>query len=135
MPGLSRRWIWRIALSLSILVVIGLLAVGLALRYWYVPHASDYRDKITALISRTVDTPITIEAVQGSWEGLRPTLEFKKVTVLDANNNPAVKLDRMYGVLSWWSLLYGSIEFYRLEIDQPTLAMRRDKSEIGRAHV
>ena len=128
MPGLSRRWIWRIALCLSILVVIGLLVVGLALRYWYVPHASDYRDKIAALISRTADTPITIEAVQGSWEGLRPTLEFKNVTVLDANNNPAVKLDRIHGVLSWWSLLYGSIEFYRLEIDQPTLAMRRDKS-------
>ncbi len=125
---MSRRWIWRIALSLTILVVIGLLAVGLALRYWYVPHASEYREKIAELISQTAATPITIEAVQGSWEGLRPSLEFKKLTVLDANNHPAVKLDRIYGVLSWWSLLYGSIEFYRLEIDQPTLAMRRDRS-------
>ena len=128
MSDLSRRWIWRVALSLIILVVIGLLAVGLALRYWYLPHAGDYRDKIAALISGTAETPITIDGVQGSWEGLRPTLEFKTVTVFDGNNRPAVKLDRIYGVLSWWSLLYGSIEFYRLEIDHPTLAMRRDKS-------
>ena len=98
------------------------------MRYWYVPHAGDYRDKITALISSTADTPITIGEVKGNWSGWRPALEFKSVTVLDPNNRPAIKLDRIYGVLSWWSLLYGSIEFYRLEIDRPTLAIRRDKN-------
>ena len=128
MSGLSRRWAWRVALSLIILVVVGLLAVGLALRYWYVPHASEYRDKIAAVISNTAGTPIAIESVQGSWEGLRPALEFKSLTVFDHKQHPAIKLDRIYGVLSWWSLLYGSIEFFRLEIDHPTLALRRDKA-------
>ena len=127
MLGLTRRWVWRIAYSLSIFFIVGLLAVGLALRFWYVPHAGDYRERIAALISRTAGTPITIEALNGSWEGLRPALEFKSVTVFDPNKRPAVKLDRIYGTLSWWSLLYGSIEFYRLEVDHPTLALRRDK--------
>lgn len=128
MYSLSRRWVWRILLSLLILALLGLIAVGLALRYWYVPHASDYRDKITALISDTTGTPITIQSIEGAWEGVRPTLEFKQVAVYDHSNHPALNLDRIYGVLSWWSLLYGSIEFYRLEIDRPTLAMRRDKA-------
>ena len=128
MPGLSRRWVWRVALALIILVLAGLLAVGVALRFWYVPHASEYRDKIAAVISNTAGTPISIEAVRGNWEGLRPALEFKSLTVFDHNNHAAVKLDRIYGVLSWWSLLYGSIEFFRIEIDRPTLALRRDQA-------
>ncbi len=128
MHSLSRRWVWRVLLSLFILALLGVIAVALALRFWYVPHASDYRDKIASLISNTAGTPITIQSVAGAWEGIRPTLEFKQVQVYDHNSRPALKLDRIYGVLSWWSLLYGSIEFYRLEIDQPTLAMRRDKS-------
>ena len=128
MSGLSRRWAWRVALALIFLVVAGLLALGLALRYWYVPHASEYRDKIAAAISTAAGTPIAIEAVQGSWQGLRPALEFKSLTVFDHKQHPAIKLDRIYGVLSWWSLLYGSIEFFRLEIDHPTLALRRDKA-------
>ncbi len=127
MLGLSRRWVWRIALSLLILVIVGLLAVGLALRFWYVPHAGDYRERIAALVSRTAGIPITVGELNGSWEGLRPALEFKAVTVFDPNKHPAVKLDRIYGTLSWWSLLYGSIEFYRLEVDHPTLALRRDQ--------
>ena len=128
MHGLSRRWIWRVLFSLLVFALLGVIAVALALRFWYVPHASDYRDQIAALISNTAGIPITIQSVEGAWEGIRPTLEFKQVQVYDQTSRPALKLDRIYGVLSWWSLLYGSIEFYRLEIDQPTLAMRRDKS-------
>ena len=130
MSGLSRRWAWPIALSLLFLVVFGLLAVGIALRYWYVPHAADYREKITALISNTVGVPITVGELHGEWRGWRPALEFKSVTVLDQNKRPAIQLDRIYGVLSWWSLLYGSLEFFRLEIDHPTLSLRRDKNGV-----
>ena len=52
----------------------------------------------------------------------------KNVAALDPNGKPAIQFDRIHGVLSWWSLLYGSLEFYRLEIDRPTLALRRDKT-------
>lgn len=128
MYSLSCRWVWRIPLLLLILALLGLIAVAFVIRFWYIPHASEYRDEISAVISNTAGTPITIQSVEGAWEGVRPALEFKQVQVYDHSNHPALKLDRIYGVLSWWSLLYGSIEFYRLEIDRPTLAMRRDKS-------
>ncbi len=125
---LNRRWAWRIAWSLIIFVVVGMLAVGLAMRYWYVPHAGEYRDKVAALISNAAGTPIIIGELRGEWAGWRPVLEFKDITVLDPNQKPAIQFDRIHGTLSWWSLLYGSLEFYRLEIDHPSLAMRRDKS-------
>jgi len=128
MHSLNRRWFRRILLSLLMLAVLGPIAVGLVLRYWIVPHASEYRNQIAALLSATAGTPITIQSVEGAWEGVRPTLQLKQVQVYDHGNRPALKLDRIYGVLSWWSLLHGSIEFYRLEIDRPTFALRRDKA-------
>lgn len=128
MYSVSRRWVWRIFFTLFSIALLGLISVALALRFWYVPHASEYRDKVAALISNAAGTPITIQSIAGAWEGVRPTLELKQVAVSDHANHPALKLDRIYGVLSWWSLLYGSIEFYRLEIDHPTLALRRDNA-------
>lgn len=124
----NRRRIWRIVLSLLGLAALCLVAVALALRFWYIPHAAEYRDQISSLISKAAGSPITIGAVNGAWEGPRPTLEFKDIIVYDDAQRAALKLDRIYGVLSWWSLLVGSVEFYRLEVDHPTLALRRDKA-------
>ena len=124
----NRRRLWRIVFSLFGLLMVALIAVAAALRLWYIPHASEYRDQIAAVISKATGNPITIGAVQGAWEGSRPTLEFKDIIVYDDAQRAALKLDRIYGVLSWWSLLIGSIEFHRLEVDHPTLSIRREKS-------
>ncbi|MEO6022526.1 MAG: DUF3971 domain-containing protein, partial [Burkholderiales bacterium] len=124
----NRRWVWRVVFSLLGLAMLGLVAIAMALRFWYIPHAAEYRDQIAALIAKAAGNPITIGAVNGAWEGARPTLEFKDIIVYDDAQRAALKLDRIYGVLSWWSLFYGSVEFYRLEVDHPTLAVRRDKA-------
>ena len=124
--GISSLWVYRV-LTWSVLAV-GLAFAGIviALRYWVLPNVDSYREDIARIVSERARQKVTIGAIRGHWEGLRPQLVFERVTVHDAAGRPALDLSRVDNTLSWLSLPALELRFYALDIYRPTLNIRRD---------
>ncbi|HCY64780.1 MAG TPA: TIGR02099 family protein [Oxalobacteraceae bacterium] len=105
-------------------------ALILALRYVVLPNIDAYQPEIEQAASRALGRPVTAGSLQASWRGLRPHLSLGKVVVRDAAGQPGLVLPRVSATLAWSSLLVGELRLHRLEIDQPDMAIRRDRDGI-----
>ncbi|GBG01653.1 hypothetical protein AZSI13_09800 [Azospira sp. I13] len=127
-PG--ARVFWRRAGRLSLWAgVVGYFAFAflvLALRYWVLPHVGDYRGDIERAASRALGLPVTIGHIDAGWRGLRPELTLADVRVADRQGNPALAFQQVDSVLSWWSVPSLSLRLHLLEIQEPTLLVRRN---------
>ncbi len=109
-------------------VVLTGAAVVLSLRYWLLPNVERYRGFIVAAVSEAAGTPITIGEIRANWDGLRPHLELDRLQIFDHDNNLTLELVRVGATLSWRSLLDRALRLRSLEIVQPALEIRRDRS-------
>lgn len=113
-------------LVLSLVLLVGGAIMGL--RYWLLPNIEQYRQDIAAAVSRAAGTHVSIGSIRANWDGLRPQLQMDRVQVFDAHDSPALELVRVDATLSWRSLFAGSLRLNALEIIQPTLEIKRDKT-------
>ncbi len=112
-------------------LLFALLVLGL--RYWVLPNIADYRSNISSAISRVTGVPSHLGKIEAGWDGLRPHVKFADLTLQDERRQQGLALTEVEGTLSWWSLLFGDLQFHTLEISRPELTIRRDKD--GAMHV
>ncbi|HET7775312.1 MAG TPA: TIGR02099 family protein, partial [Azospira sp.] len=116
----------RFALWGGAIAYFAFAALVLGLRYWVLPNVGAYRADIEQAVSRAVGLPVTIGGIDAGWRGLRPDLTLSDVRVADKQGQPALAFQRVESVLSWWSLPTLSLRLHLLEIDEPTLLVRRN---------
>jgi uncharacterized protein (TIGR02099 family) len=112
---------------LSVALAIIAMAVLLTVRYWVLPDIEKYHHDIALLASRAVGMPVTIGKIEADWRGLRPHLVFTDVRLLDDRGNSVLALRRVENTVSWMTLPSRELRLNTLEIDDPDLAIRRDK--------
>lgn len=119
-------WAWRALLGATVLLTVLAAVAVLVLRYWVLPDLGRYREDLAAALSRAVGQPISIGGLEGDWQGVWPRLTLKEVTVRDHQGRPALSLKRVDTLLAWQSLLAAELRLKRLELDAPSLAIRRE---------
>lgn len=97
----------------------------LVLRYALLPNIGSYKAEIEHFVTSAVGRPVSIAQISASWQGLRPSIQLKTLTMLDQLGQPALVLPEVNVTVSWLSLFFGQARFYDLEINQPDLDLQR----------
>ncbi len=118
--------VWRTILGLTGVVYFGFAILVLVLRYGVLPHIDGYRGELERMLTDSLGLKVTIAAIGADWQGLNPRLALHGLQVLDAAGRPALSFDRVHAVVSWTSIPLLALRLDRLEINGPTLAMRRE---------
>ncbi len=139
-PGLVRRlfrlaclawlpaWLRRTLAWLFWIGYFGFALIILALRYSVLPNIENYRADIERGISQTAGLPVTIARIDTHWQRLRPHLSLRGFSIHDAAGRPGLTFDTVETELSWASLWHWQLRLHRLEVDAPTLHIRREKN-------
>lgn len=122
----AARRLWRWSLWAFGLLYFGFVLLVLVLRYSVLPNIEDYRGEIERLASRGLGQAVSIGRVEASWAGVNPDLTLLDVRVADAQGRPALAFSRVETVLSWWSVARLQLRLNLLQIDEPTLHLRRE---------
>ena len=110
-----------------VIVAWGLLLVGwLALHWWILPHIQQWRGPIEVQASRALGVPVRIGGIEVRASGWVPSFELQEVVLLDARQQPALRLPRVFAAISPRSLLAFELRFEQLLIDGAELEIRRD---------
>jgi uncharacterized protein (TIGR02099 family) len=121
-------WVYRL-LTLAVLTAALLFAfVVLTLRYWVLPNVDGYREQIVDGLSRAIHQRVQIGRIEGDWDGYRPRLILREVSLLDAQGQERLKLEQVDSTLSWLSLFAGELRFNSIELEHLSLEIRRDQS-------
>ncbi len=102
----------------------------LALRYAILPQIENYRSDVEQMISAAINRPVVIRKIEAHWAGLRPALNLSGFEIRDTHGKPegrpALGFDQVEAELSWSSLWHFQLRLARLELNAPTLLLRRD---------
>jgi len=128
LPRLIPAWLRRTLAWLFWIGYFGFALLILALRYSVLPNIENYRADIERGISQTAGLPVTIARIDTHWQGLRPQLSLRGFSIHDAAGRPGLTFDTVETELSWASLWHWQLRLHRLEVDAPTLHIRREKS-------
>src|SRR5438874_6824731 len=107
-----------------------LAAAVLVLRYVVLPHIERLRPEIVERVSAIVGQPVKIGGIEAQWLGLRPQVNLTDVRIYDAEGREALVLPSVENILSWRSLMRGTLNLYALHIDGPRLVVRRDAAGV-----
>ena len=118
--------VWRPLVWAFWLVYFGFVLAVLGLRYVVLPHIEDYRGDIERLASRGLGQSVSIGKIEASWDGVNPDLTLLDVRIADAEGLPAISLNRVEAILSWWSVPRADLTLRLLRLDEPILHIRRD---------
>ncbi|CAG0953595.1 hypothetical protein RHDC4_00242 [Rhodocyclaceae bacterium] len=126
---LANRALRRFLRAAGWLVAVGYFVFALlvlTLRYAVLPQIENYRGDIEAALSRSLQLPVSIAAIDAGWNGLRPRLGIRGLAIRDAAGRPALGFDNVEAELSWSSLWHFGLHLQQLEIVNPDLDIRRD---------
>ncbi|MGH8671903.1 MAG: YhdP family protein, partial [Burkholderiales bacterium] len=119
------KLIRRVLLYLSVVAVLGLITLVAALRYWWLPELATRRDQVEAYLMQVTGERVAIGEISGGWRGLRPSVDLRRVRLIDSQGQTALNLNRVRADLSWWSMAVGQLRLHSLFIEQPVLNVRR----------
>jgi uncharacterized protein (TIGR02099 family) len=100
----------------------------LALRYAILPQIENYRGDVEQMLSKAINRPVGIRKIETHWAGLHPALNLEGFEIRDAQGRPALGFDQVEAELAWSSLWHFQLRLARLELNAPTLMMRRDST-------
>ena len=118
--------LWRTLEVAAWAAFFALAATVLALRYAVLPHIERLRPQIVERVSAVVGQRVTIGGIEAQWLGLRPQVNLTDVRIFDAEGREALVLPSIENILSWRSLVHGTLALHALHIDGPRLVVRRD---------
>lgn len=130
-PGF--RFLWRTMVWAFWLIYFSFIVLVLALRYSILPNIENYRPALERLASQEIGQTVRIGRIEASWHGINPDLTLHDVQVHDQAGRPALAFSRVDAILSWWSIPSAQLKLRLLNIDNPTLNLRRDSD--GRFHI
>lgn len=116
----------RIVLWTGIAAYFALGLAVLALRYLVLPGIESYHGDIERALSGALRQPVAIREISADWTGLMPNLHVRGLDIRDAEGRSVLSLERIEADVSWATLWHLEPRFARLEIDAPTLDLRRD---------
>ena len=125
--------LWHIAVRAFWLLYFGFVVLILALRYLVLPNIESYGPEIEHQLSQALGLSVAIGKVEARWDGLNPDLILSDVRLADPQGQPALAFNRVRSVLSWSSVPRMQLRLRLLQIDEPTLHLRRDAD--GRVYV
>lgn len=105
---------------------------ALALRVLIMPDIGRYKADIEASASRAVGMPVRIGEIRADWSHLNPRFSLRNLTLTPAGQPAALQLSRVDATLSWLSLALLEPHMVSLDIDRPTLEVRRDPAGVIR---
>ncbi|MDP2134301.1 MAG: TIGR02099 family protein, partial [Sulfuritalea sp.] len=120
--ALLRATLWTMAIGYF---AFGLLLV--TLRYAILPQIESYRGNVEHLISAAINRPVGIRSIEAGWSGLHPELKLAGFEIRDAEGRAALGFDLVEAELSWSSLWHLELRLARLELNAPSLLLRRDR--------
>lgn len=123
-------WLYKLATIAVLLTGFGFAAIVLGLRYYLLPDIDRYRPDIEALASDALGAPVTVGHIDADWNGLRPQLNFTDLRIADPQGRTGLALNEVHATLSWHSLVLLQPVFHALEIDRPTLVLRRSVDDV-----
>jgi uncharacterized protein (TIGR02099 family) len=118
--------LWRTLEVVAWAAFFALAAAVLVLRYAVLPHIDRLRPGIVERVSAIVGQRVTVGGIEAQWLGLRPQVNLTDVRIYDAEGREALVLPSVENILSWRSLVRGTLSLYALHIDGPRLVVRRD---------
>ncbi|MDS4013572.1 MAG: YhdP family protein [Candidatus Accumulibacter sp.] len=120
------RAVWAFSVRAFWLIYFAFVLLILGLRYLVLPGIEAYRPDIEREASRALGLAVSIGRIEARWAGLNPDLILSDVRIADRKGQPALAFRRVESVLSWWSLPSLQLRLRLLQIDQPTLHLRRE---------
>jgi uncharacterized protein (TIGR02099 family) len=121
-------WAYRLLTFAVLTVAFVFASVVLLLRYWALPHIDEYRQQIVEGLARATHQRVQIGRIEGDWDGFRPRLILRGVSLLDAQGEEHLRLEQIDGTLSWLSLFAGELRFNSIELEHLSLEVRRDST-------
>ncbi len=122
------RWAARVLLGLVFTVWSLLLIAWLTLHWGILPHIQQWREPIAERAGKALGVPVRIGSIEVRSSGWVPSFELHEVVLLGPDNNPALRLPRVFAAISPRSLLSLELRFEQLLIDGAELEVRRDAS-------
>ncbi|EXI78997.1 MAG: putative protein involved in outer membrane biogenesis [Candidatus Accumulibacter appositus] len=123
-PALGR--VWRLLVRVFWVLYFGFVLLILALRYLVLPNIESYRPAIEQQLSRAIGLSVSIGRIDAGWDGIHPDLLLSDLRIAGSDGQAALALPRVHSVLSWSSLPHLALRLRLLEMDEPTLHLRRD---------
>ena len=105
--------------------VIVVCLVALFFRFWVMPNIAGYEGALEAAASRAVGQPVEIGGLAADWHGVNPRLVLTDLRMTPPAGPPLV-LPRVEAVLSWLSLPLLDARLASLNLERPSLSLRRD---------
>ena len=99
----------------------------MALRYAILPQIENYRSDIEQMIGGAINRPVGIRKIEAHWAGLRPALSLEGFEIRDTQGRRALGFDEVEAELAWSSLWHFQLRLARLELNEPSLLVRRDR--------
>ena len=129
MPSLLLRRAARWLAALAVLAALGFASASALMFFWVLPNIADHRDTVAQLMSRALGQRVTLEAVSGRWQQMRPEFHLQGVRLYDRQNRPALYLPKLEAEFAWRSLLFLEPRFSRIELQGLTLGVRRARDK------
>ncbi len=102
-------------------------AAFLGLRYVVLPNIGNYKPQVEQMASHFLQRPVSIQAIDASWNGLNPRLKLDNFVIHDQSGARALVLPQVNATISWLSVL-GQLRLQSLEVIKPDLEIERDES-------
>ena len=116
-----RALVWGVTLGYFAFAVL-----LLTLRYAILPQIESYRGDVERMLGTAINRPVGIRKIEAHWAGLRPALNLEGFEIRDTQGQRALGFDQVEAELAWSSLWHFQLRLARLELDSPTLLLRRD---------
>jgi uncharacterized protein (TIGR02099 family) len=125
-PGSGDRWRKRVLILASI--VLAFFIVGhLGVRFVLWPQIEKSKPALERLLSARLGSNVTMDDVQVSWTGIRPSFAIAGLRFNDLNTSPSpLWIQNISGQLSWLSLYHLTPYFHEISFNQIQLYAQRD---------
>ena len=125
-PGSGGRWGKR-ALILAGVTVAFFVFGHLGVRFVLWPQIEKSKPALESLMSARLGANVTMDAVQVSWTGIRPSFAIEGLRFNDASTSiPPLQIKNISGQLSWLSFYHLAPYFHEITFDQVELYAKRD---------
>ncbi|MDY3115165.1 MAG: YhdP family protein [Sutterella sp.] len=94
-------------------------------RWFFTTQIDRYRDDVSQWVSQAMGIDVHIDNLHGGFDRFWPTLTLDNVTLSQPNHPVSLTLPNVYARFSWASLWSGAPQFELLQINQPSLTIRR----------
>ena len=129
-PGGSGRWGKRALILASLILTVFVLG-HLGVRFLLWPQIEKSKPALEKLISARIGTNVSMDDVQVSWTGIRPSFE---ITGLRFNSpskaTPLLEIQKISGELSWISFYHLEPYFHELHFDRAQIYAQRNAKGI-----